>query len=316
MSRPAGAGAPDALEALARRVRALGASTGASVSGPSEQLFKPLHTEADDAAEQVERDLRYGPHERHRLDIHRAAAPAASAEASPVLLFVHGGGFVKGDKAAPGSFFYGNVARWAVRHGLVAANMTYRLAPEFGWPSGGDDVGLAMRWLHANIARFGGDPERIVVLGHSAGAAHAASWLTRAEARGESLEGLSGCMLLSGNYDQTAGTPRAEYYGTDPAAFAERSTVAGLLRTQVPLLIGIAEHDPPEIERQAMRLMSAFSESGVKLPRLVQAHGHNHYTITHHLGTADERLGQALLEFVASHASAPADQLHDRSQPA
>ncbi len=288
---------------IARRIAALGARTGPEVAGPSMQLFKPLHDTAPAVPQRVARDLSYGPHDRHRLDVHTPGASASdSAAPRPVVLFIHGGGFVKGDKTLPDSYAYGNVARWAVTRGYVVANMTYRLAPEHPWPSGGDDVGLAIAWLRAHIAQHGGDPQAIFLMGHSAGAAHAATWLTRAEAQGPALEGVAGCMLLSGGYDPALGTPRTEYYGTDAAAYPAQSTVSGLVRSKVPMLVAVAEYDPPEIARHTTRLLHAFGESGAALPRVVQVAGHNHYTTTHHLGTADERLGDALADFMSRHA--------------
>jgi hypothetical protein len=88
-------------------------------------------------------------------------------------VFVHGGGFVAGDKAYPGAPAYDLVGAWAVRHGWVGVNITYRYAPEVKWPAGAEDVAAAVAWIRENIAAYGGDPGRIVVMGNSAGAVHA-----------------------------------------------------------------------------------------------------------------------------------------------
>lgn len=290
---------------ITRRIAALGPRTGPEVSGASEQIFRTVHEAVPYEAQTVSVDLRYGPHERHRLDVHRSATPG---DAMPVVLFIHGGGFVKGDKTIPNSFQYGNVASWAVRRGFVGVNMTYRLAPESKWPSGGDDVALAVKWVAANIAAHGGNPHAIFLCGHSAGAAHASTCVTGAETLSGELPGLAGCILLSGNYDQSIrSAPRAaDYYGDDASNAAIQSTIDGLVRTKVPLLVGFAEYDPPEITRHTARLLGAFGEAGAALPRVVQAEGHNHYTICHHLGTTDERLGNELAGFISRHSPTPA----------
>ena len=92
-------------------------------------------------------------------------------------MFVHGGGFVRGDKHIPGSPQYDLVGAWAVRHGYVGVTMTYRLAPGHVWPAGAEDVAAAVGWLQRNIAAYGGDPGKIVVAGNSAGAVHVASYV-------------------------------------------------------------------------------------------------------------------------------------------
>src|SRR6202012_5514627 len=105
-----------------------------------------------------ERDLRYGPDERHRLDVHTSGAQASAARANaahandqgaPVFLFVHGGGFTIPSRPAPGH----------------------------RGPSGAQDVAAAVQWVRDNIASRGGDPDRIVVAGNSAGRGPLASYL-------------------------------------------------------------------------------------------------------------------------------------------
>lgn len=280
-----------------RRIAELGARTGPEVSAASQAIFKPLHEAALQDGHSVKSDQQYGPHTRHRLDVHTASSEGAMR---PVVLFIHGGGFVRGDKTMPDSFHYGNVARWAVEKGFVAVNMTYRLAPEFKWPSGGDDVDLAMQWIKKNISQFGGDPQSIFLLGHSAGAAHAATWLTRNLGKHPDSPLPAGCILLSGNYDQTIGQPRVEYYGEDKSAYKVQSTMGDVVTCGIPIFLGIGEFDPPEILCHSISLYSLFCEKAMPQPRFVQAQGHNHYTITHHLGTDDNRLGNELVSFIQS----------------
>ena len=102
---------------------------------------------------------------------------------------------------------------WAVRHGWVGVNMTYRYAPEVQWPAGAEDVAAAVAWLRGNIAAYGGDPDRIIVAGNSAGATHVADF---AAGHGGDLAGVRGAALISGIYTArpaAPGAPPHPYYG-------------------------------------------------------------------------------------------------------
>ena len=115
----------------------------------------------------VTRDIAYGSHARQILD---CFVPAGATNA-PVVVFVHGGIFVRGDKRLS-SEVYDNVLYWFARQGFIGVNIEYRLAPESPWPGGADDLGLAIAWARANVARHGGDPGSIFAIGHSAGGTH------------------------------------------------------------------------------------------------------------------------------------------------
>src|SRR3984957_14184400 len=128
-------------------------------------LLKPFHDKVGYSAPKIDRDLAYGDHERQRLDVHTAGAEPGDGPGAPVFVFVHGGGFVGGDKHVPGTPMYDHIGAWAVRNGWVGVTMTYRLAPEHTWPAGAQDVATAVQWVRDNIAGYGGDPDRIVVAG-------------------------------------------------------------------------------------------------------------------------------------------------------
>ncbi len=104
-------------------VARLGRALTNEVLAESQRLYAPYQETGPYKGLSVSRDVAYGDHERHRLDIFRSDDAGAQ---QPVLLFVHGGGFVGGDKRRPGSPFYDNIAVWAARNGLVGINMTYR----------------------------------------------------------------------------------------------------------------------------------------------------------------------------------------------
>lgn len=231
----------------------------------------------------VMRDVAYGLHERQRLDLH-AAAPLQAGATRPMLLFVHGGGFVGGERRDPVQPFYDNVGAWAASHGWIGATMSYRRAPEHRWPAGAEDVGSAVRALRAQASEIGGDPDRIILFGHSAGAAHVAGHLA---GHGGAIEpGLAGVVLQSGIYDpatadeEIAGMASLYYGGRDVSA------VPALAELSVPLWLGVGEHDPLTFYDQAARIAE---------PRI--AAGHSHFTSIYSLGL-DAAYPAAVAEFI------------------
>src|SRR3569623_944359 len=112
-------------------------------------------------------DLAYGEHPRQRLDLY---APVGTDGPAPVLVFVHGGGFLRGEKSSPDHPFSAHVGRWAARGGLLGVVVNYRLAPDNVFPAGGEDVGAVVDWLKENAAQHNGAANRIILDGPSAGA--------------------------------------------------------------------------------------------------------------------------------------------------
>jgi acetyl esterase/lipase len=125
----------------------------------------PLHPRAM----QLHKNVEYGPLERHRLDIWRFSTTPANA---PVIYYVHGGAWTFGDKREQGR----PMLHEFVCRGWVVVAINYRLAPRCPWPAQIEDVARALGWIKTNIATYGGDPDRVVVAGGSAGG-HLASLL-------------------------------------------------------------------------------------------------------------------------------------------
>ena len=257
-------------------------------------LLKPFHDKVGYTAPKVDRDLAYGDHERHRLDVHTSGEESGA----PVLVFVHGGGFVGGDKHVPGTPMYDHIGAWAVRNGWVGVTITYRLAPEYTWPSGAQDVAAAVQWVRDNIGSYGGDPSRIVVAGHSAGCVHVASYL--AGQGGGSFDGVKGAGLLSGFYQIPDGDERGElevsYFGDKPSA--EVSALPGLLDTEIPLVFAVAERDPQFSHTQAAGLTAAWFAKKGTVPPVIWSEGHNHISQIGSVGVDDLALGAQLARFV------------------
>jgi triacylglycerol lipase len=252
-----------------------------------------------DPSTRIERDLRYGPDERNRLDIFRRDGTADA----PVLVFIHGGGFVMGDKRVADTPFYDNIGDFAARNGLVGVTLTYRLAPAHPWPSGPEDMAAAVAWLSDNIGRYGGDPAQIFLMGQSAGATHVASYLAHSRFHAAPGSGIAGAVMMSGIYDVAAAAPnqfQAAYYGEDRSSYGSCSTDAGLVASQVPQLFTVSEFDGEEFQVQAAALTATFARSHRRFPRMLYLTGHNHISPVLQIGSAGDRLGRDVLDFTAA----------------
>lgn len=297
--------------AIGRQVADLGHKLTMELLADTQAIYRPFHQTEPDPGIPVARDLRYGPNERHRLDVF--AEPLDGAAKRPALIFVHGGGFVGGDKSRPGSPFYDNVGLWAARQGWVGITMTYRLAPDHQWPAGTDDVEAAVAWVRANAADHGIDTGRIYVLGQSAGASHVAGYVARTAETGREPE-IAGAILASGVYDLTVerkGGGASAYYGEDPALYPERSPINGLGGADIALVLACAEYDPSFFQDQTLRAAREIFQARRRLPRFVVMPSHNHLSGMLHLGLPGDRLGAEILDLDASLQSQPVAQAEE-----
>jgi acetyl esterase/lipase len=272
-------------------------------SGAVRALYLPFHETEPYRDLDVTRDERYGPDERNRLDIFR---PRAAGALRPVVLFVHGGAYIGGDKRTPGTPYHDNVGVWAARNGFIGITMTYRLAPAHPYPAGAADVGAAIAWLHQHAASFGGDPEAITLLGHSAGATHVACYGARSDLHAKPGGGVNGIVVMAGSYefsDPDPSKPALAYFGSDPALREAASCITGFAASGIPAMIGISEHDAPDTHRQAWLLSQALFERDGCCPNFVYLPGHNHISQMSHLnaaGIGDTMLSDRLLDFVTA----------------
>lgn len=282
---------PDAANQLA----AIGNRLGPDVLAACTALFDDEQKLLAARCSPIERDIAYGADERHRLDLY-ARSPLNGLR--PVFLFVHGGGFVMGDKGDAGSWVNANVGRMAAEAGWLGVVMNYRLAPGHPWPAGSEDVGAAIDWLKENASRYGGDPTRILVAGTSAGAIHLAGYFKLAGGNPP----IRGAVLLSGLYGFTPPDDRdAAYYG-DASLYPERAPKDAVVETDVPLLIACAERDPARFQSEFVELLNARISRKGSMPRACIITGHNHYSLAMHLGTSDTRLANEIAAFVADTA--------------
>ena len=210
---------PKIPDAVSRRMAEIGPRWGENVSGhvrETIEMYSAVLAQAPRDGIAITRDIAYGPHARQVLDVH---APDGARNAA-VLVFAHGGAFIEGDKERTPEI-YANVLRCFARHGVVGVNMEYRLAPEAMYPAASEDVAGALAWTRANIARFGGNPANIFLMGHSAGAAHTGSYAYDARLHGPEGPRISGHIVVSGRVraemrpDNPNAKKVAAYYGTD-----------------------------------------------------------------------------------------------------
>ena len=148
-------------------------------------------------------NLPYGDQPRQKLDVYLPTQPIAdqalAAGGTPMVVFFYGGSWSSGDRAD-----YRFVGEALASHGIVAVVADYRLSPDVRYPVFLQDSALAMRWAFDNAQKYGADPARLFVMGHSAGAYNAAMlaldkrWLGGV---GLSPARLAGWIGLAGPYD-------------------------------------------------------------------------------------------------------------------
>lgn len=277
--------------AIARAIAALGSGLGPDVLGQCRALFDAEQAALMQAVPAAARDLAYGPDPRHRLDLYGTPGDRPK----PVLLFVHGGGFVQGDKGSDASWANAAVGRMAARRGWIGAVMNYRLAPDHAWPAGSQDVAAAIGFLIDHVAQYGGDPSRIVAMGTSAGAVHVAGYLRLAP---DHAGRIAGAVLLSGLYGYTQLDQRDERYYGAAATYPDKAPLEAVARTRLPLLVACAQHDPDRFQAEFIGLMNDRRARHGTMPRSVIMTCQNHYTLAMHLGTSDTRLENEIAAFI------------------
>jgi acetyl esterase/lipase len=279
---------------------------------PAVTLLAVIALAAGARAQEVKRDIPYVEkgHELQVLDVYYTP----DTKDRPVVFWIHGGGWQTGDKKdmqiKPKAF---------VERGFVFVSINYRLLPAVDMGEIIRDVAKALRWTHDHAADFGGDPKRIFVMGHSAGAQLAALVCTDdryLKAEKLTLEFVKGCVPVDGDtYDVPAiiataearwkahGLPPAKFghrekFGNDPAKHSDFSAVTHLARGKgIPpfLILHVAGH--PDVTAQAQRLGNVLKEAGVPVT-VFGARETTHTKINADLGKPDDPATKALFEFL------------------
>lgn len=261
-------------------------------------LYRPLVAPAPKDVT-IKKGVAYGQHPRQVLDIYQ---PAGRTNL-PILVYVHGGGYISGDR--DGDVVYGNVTTYFARNGMLAINAEYRLAPEFAWPSGGNDVAGVVAWVKKNAAQYGGDPNRIYLMGHSAGATHVATYVFDKRVQPRGGHGVAAAILVSGRYrvysepDDPAFDSVRAYFGADASRYASRSVIERVPNSRIPVMLVTSEYDQQNLVATTGEMFKALCDrDGGQCPRLVQLKHHNHLSEIYHFNSGDEVLGKEILEFL------------------
>lgn len=264
------------------------------------------------SAQETKKDIPYMEkgHERQVLDVHRPK----DGKNLPVVFWVHGGGWQAGDKKEvqlkPQAF---------TEKGFVFVAPNYRLLPHVEMGDIIRDVTKALKWTHAHAAEYGGDPARVFVMGHSAGAQLAALICTDdryLKAEGLGFDFIRGCVPVDGDtYDVPAiiataearwsahGLPKAKFghrekFGNDPAKHTDFSAVTHVAKGKgIPpfLLLHVAEH--PDVSAQATRLATVLKEAGVPVT-VYAGKDTTHGRINADLGKPDDPGTKAVFDFL------------------
>ena len=262
--------------------------------------FQPLLRAAPKDGVVVTRNLAYGPDPRQVLDVYQPTARSGAA----VVIFVHGGAYVAGNKDV--GEHYANVGTWFARQGMLGINATYRLAPAAKWPAGAEDVRGMVSWAKANAVRYGGDPNRIFLIGHSAGATHVSGYVFDKALQPAEGPGVAGAVLISGRYRlvydpaDPFGRNMQAYFGADPAQYENRSTINHIRDgARIPVFVVITEYEQTGLDEYGAELLAALCERDRACPRFVRLTGHNHMSEVLAFNTPDEYLGREILDFMA-----------------
>jgi acetyl esterase/lipase len=208
-----------------------------------------------------ELDVAFGTHERQKLDIYMPSEDPGVP--MPILIFLHGGGWRQGVKD-----WMGFMAPSVVCLPAIFVSVGYRLAPETKYPGAEDDSRAGLAWVYNNISRYGGDPERIFVGGHSAGG-HLAAMLAlcpdRLEKHGLPPNAVKGCFAMAGVFDLA--TSRPDYVENflpvvDQETLDKASPLRQVAGNKVPFHISIGEYDNPHLIPHASQLADALRKEG------------------------------------------------------
>jgi arylformamidase len=262
-----------------------------------------LTSAALSAEPQIRRDLSYAEPkgDRQTLDVY---APT-EAKNCPIVFWIHGGGWMQGDKAdvklKPQAF---------VDKGFVFVSTNYRLFPDVTIQMIAADVAKALRWTHDHARRLGGDPDKIFVMGHSAGAQLAALVCTDEallKAEGLPLSIIKGCVPVDGDtYDvplqiATVEPKRADRYKWKFGDEQSQKNLSAAMHVakgkSIPpfLILHVAEH--PETKAQSDRLVQALQDAGISA-KTFPAQEKTHDTLNDDLGPLEDKPTAALFEFV------------------
>jgi arylformamidase len=281
---------------------------GLSVAGAA---IGSLACVSDAYAQRVTRDIRYATaHERQVLDVY---APEG-AKNLPVVFWIHGGGWQAGNKGMVG------VKPKAFNDaGFIFVSTNYRLLPTVDMGALTGDVATALGWVQKNIASYGGDPTRLLVMGHSAGGQLAALMCTDdkyAKAQGFSLTAIKGCVPVDADtFDIPAIIEVAETrarvhrlplpanghrqkFGNDPEKHRDFSAVTHVASNKgIPPFLILHVTGNADTSAQAQRMAAVLKEAGISAK--VVGRDMTHEGLNDAIGVPDDPVTKEVFSFVA-----------------
>ena len=282
--------------------------------------LKPFYDPVAPSGVTIHEDLAYVAGEEAHPDKHRLDLFVPEQESWPLLVFVHGGSFLKGDKdvVVGGYDIYGNIGRFYASQGIGVALVNYRLQPEVTWREQIEDVADAVVWLSEQAPLHGGDG-RLFLAGHSAGAwlaARVAVDRELQEDKGFDTENLTGVVLLSGSgfelTDQRTWElyPREEWwadrFAVEPGLdWKEAASVVPLVEADSSLefLILHSKRELRALRRQNRLLHEHLTETGID-SQLVALAGGSHRRTVLAMSHRNKLVSEHVLQFIRERSDA------------
>ena len=247
----------------------------------------------------AERSARTRARLEHRGNVLYGSAPdevldifPAARSAGHVQVFVHGGAwknFTKDDYSFPADAF--------VPAGVHTVVVNFSNLPSIRLPQMVDQVRRSLEWIYRNARSFGGDPDKLYLSAQSSGAHLSAAALQADWApRGLPADFVKAATLISGPYylEPVVMSARSAYVKLDPDEVLAFSPGLHARRMPCPVMLGYAEHDTDEFQRQTKAFASALSEAG-KLTRLIRYEGLNHFELMECFGDPGHALVRDIL---------------------
>lgn len=227
----------------------------------------------------LDADLAYGSDPDQRLDVY--LPPAMAADAAPVLLMVHGGGWRRGSRSAS-RVVDAKLTHWVGQRGFVLVSVDYRLVPQVNVLQQAQDVARALAFVQQQAPRWGADPDRVVLMGHSAGA-HLVALLGAAPAlaRAQGARDWRGTVALDSAALDTVALMRRRHlplydkaFGDDPAWWPQVSPTARLGAGATPFLLVCSAPRRDDACGQSQAFAEAVRAVGAPARVLPQPLGH------------------------------------------
>ncbi len=272
-----------------------------------------LYRRAELPRAQVREDVRYQAGSDANDDAHRLDLYLPAGGDWPLIVFVHGGNWDAGDKntRVGGADVYANIGRYYASRGIGTAVIDYRLQPTTSWRGQVEDVRAALRWAADSIAAYGGRPDALFLMGHSAGT-HLSSHVaftadTALQRRLCGVIAVSGAALdlvdpLTWKLGEDPVFYERRFRGNDPGEGwrVEGSAIAQLAGYAPPFLVLHAGGEKPALKRQSQLLVEALRRHGTPCSWVVVP-GQSHSRIVLTLSRPDRTAAPAIEGFVRRH---------------